>query len=100
MLNQVVFRPNCAIADNTAIGTSSTQRTAAISKGTAAIRVMASINSWIAIGSNPTASVGAGSFFVPTRTVEYFLMHEGEKLAVICDDGVSTGTLNVMEMTR
>jgi hypothetical protein len=61
------------------------------------VRVVATVDCWIAEGSNPTAaSNGTASLFLPAATVEYFNVPLGNKIAGVVADG--TGTLSVTIM--
>lgn len=97
-LQQTVLRPGRAY--NVAISATSAASPNPTPVGVAAIRVVPSVNAWVTIArSSPTASVGNGSWFLPARGVEYFLVTVGDTVAVISDD-TNTGTLNLVEMTR
>jgi len=52
----------------------------------------------IAVGANPTATTTNNTLLV-VGGVEYFKIFEGQKIAVIADDGASSGTLNISWMT-
>lgn len=61
------------------------------------VRVVADVDCWIAEGAEPTAAVGtAGSLFLPEKSVEYFNVPLGNKIAGIVASG--TGTLSVTIM--
>jgi hypothetical protein len=63
------------------------------------IRVCATVNCWIAFGTNPTAVVAASpSILIVAYTPEYFWVNHGERIAVIQDS--SGGTLNVAELAQ
>jgi hypothetical protein len=61
------------------------------------IRLVATADSWIAFGSNPTAAAsGVGSIFLPAGVPEYFWVVPGERIAAIQNS--AGGLLNVAEM--
>lgn len=57
------------------------------------IRVVATVDCFIALGASPIATVN--SPFLPASSVEYFWVMPGEQIAVL--QSTSTGTLNVSE---
>lgn len=92
-------------ASTVSLGTSSAQ-SAAI--GTAnslqagfseVVRVAATADCWVRIGSNPTAAAnGVDSIFMPAGAVEYFDVPAGSKIAGVVASG--TGALNVARMRK
>lgn len=48
---------------------------------------------YIAIGTNPTATVGSGSMRIPADTLLYITLHKDEKIAAIRE--TTDGTLNI-----
>ncbi len=74
------------------IGGSSAQ-SIAFSSSTGLIRLCPTVDCYVDIGSNPTAT--NGSIYLPAGSIEYFGCSPGEKVAVL---QVSTaGFLNVVE---
>lgn len=74
------------------IAASSTQSTAVATEGAIAVRVVATVECRISIGSNPTAT--ATGLKLVAGIPEYFAARKGEKVAVI---GTS-GSLNIAEI--
>jgi len=66
------------------------------SQTTLHVRVVSSSNCWLAFGAAPTATMGAGSTYLPANLPEYFFVNAGEKIAVIQD--TVAGTLNIAEL--
>jgi hypothetical protein len=82
---------------NVTIGAASVQSTA-IGAQTHAIRIVATGACHIETGPNPTAT--ASSALIPAnQRGEVFKVSPGDKVAVI-QDGASTGTLNIVELSR
>lgn len=82
---------------NLTIGASSTQSTA-FNIYTQAIQISATGNCHIRVGQNPTAV--ATDMLIKASDPPYIVRVEnGAKIAVI-QDGASTGTLNVIEVTH
>lgn len=84
-------------SDVVAFAGASVQSTA-VPSGVYEIRVVCTSNAWIKVGSNPTATAGDGSLFMPAGLVEYFHVSPGEKVAAIQDS--AGGNLCVGFMTR
>jgi hypothetical protein len=78
-----------------AIGSGSVQSTAVASE-TKVLRLVATTECHLAIGSNPTASQTT-SFYMPANTIEYVRCGGSDKVAVIQKSGGSTGSLFVTE---
>lgn len=84
---------------------SSSAQTAAIGaansgqpNGTTTCRLVATVDAWLAVGGNPTASVGAaGSFLLPAGAVEYVDITWGQKIAGIAG---SVGSLSVTPASK
>ncbi|MEM5294240.1 hypothetical protein VSR82_07840 [Burkholderia sp. JPY481] len=95
------WRPMAGTGQNVTIGASSTQSTAfdANNEGSQAIQISAiGGNCHVAIGMNPTAA--ATDMLVKASDPPLMIrIAPGEKLAAI-QDGSSTGTLNIIEMTH
>lgn len=75
----------------TVTGTSA--QSAAFESTTRVIRVFATVDMYIKMGSNPTAAVT--DCFVPGGVIQYFGVIPGEKLAAIRSS--SSGTLHITE---
>lgn len=71
---------NWASGQNVAIGASSAQGAVITAR---AILVSPDQNCWIAIGASPTASVGAGSLFIPQGALVTLPIQPGQRVAVI-----------------
>jgi hypothetical protein len=81
------------------VGAASAQATNAFAATTQDIRIATTGNCWVNIATNPTATAGVGSFYLPATQIEYVHVNPGQKIAVI-QDGASTGTFSVSELTR
>jgi hypothetical protein len=65
--------------------------------GVTIIRLFATVDCWVSLGSNPTAIANdAASLFMPGGIVEYFQVTSSQKLAVI-QNGSVTGSLFISE---
>jgi hypothetical protein len=62
------------------------------------VRVVCTSNAWINIGTDPTATAGDNSLYMPAGVVEYFHITPGQKIAAVQDSGA--GNLVVGFMTR
>lgn len=92
------WRPIAASGQNITVGVSSTQATNAIGDNAQAIQISTTGNCRVAIGGNPTA--GTADMLVKASDPPLVVrVTPGEKVAVI-QDGASTGTLNIVEMTH
>jgi hypothetical protein len=78
--------------------TTSSVQSAAVPANFYEIRVVCTSNAWINIGTDPTATAGDDSLYMPAGLVEYFHVSPGQKVAVIQDSG--GGNLVVGFMTR
>jgi hypothetical protein len=91
------IRPQVGIAgQNITIGASSVQ-SAAVNAQTYMVRLSATGNCHVAIGTNPTAAA-TDMLLKATDPAWLVKVAPGEKIAVI-QDGASTGTLNISEQT-
>tara|TARA_B100001113_G_scaffold261956_1_gene216860 strand:- start:3011 stop:3304 length:294 start_codon:yes stop_codon:yes gene_type:complete len=91
--------PTSYILGNTqtvSIGTSSAQ-SSAVSGKLNVYRIIGSCDSHIAIGVNPTATTS--SAMLPAYTIEYIVIPEGEKVAVL-KFATQNGTMYITECTR
>ncbi|CAB4141078.1 hypothetical protein UFOVP413_34 [uncultured Caudovirales phage] len=98
VLNSGYFLPTAKYgnAQNVSIGASSVQSTVIGTAGQTPnrlIRLCATTNCRIAIGTNPTAS--ATSTLLPANAIEYCELTPGERFAVIQDS--AAGTLSITE---
>lgn len=84
------------VTQSVAIGATSAQITNATASDTDVVRLVATVDCNVAIGSNPTASATT-SAFLPAGVVEYVDIVSGYKVAVIQKTGGSAGTLFVTE---
>lgn len=95
------WRPMAGTGQNVAIGASSTQSSAfdPNNEGSQAVQISAiGGNCHVALGMNPTAT--SKDMLVKASDPPLMIrISPGEMLAVI-QDGASTGTLNVIEMTH
>ncbi|MGN6652116.1 hypothetical protein [Trinickia sp.] len=93
------WRPIPGSGQNITIGASSTQATNAVGDNAQAIQISAiGGNCHVAIGQNPTA--GAADMLVKASDPPLVVrVTPGEKIAAI-QDGASTGTLNIVEVTH
>lgn len=81
-------------AQSSAIGTANTAQP----DGYTVVRVAVTVDTWVAVGSNPTAAANtAGSFLMPASTCEYFDIPFGHKLAGIV---ASSGYMSVTPMSK
>lgn len=71
-------------------------QSAAFDDNTTTVRVTATVDAFIEIGSNPTAT--SSSHFLKSGTTEYFTASGGDKVSTIRD--TSDGKLYVSEMTQ
>lgn len=80
-----------------AIGTANTRAANNITMGTKVVRLKPTIDCWVMF-TGP-AAVGTA---VPlnAQQTEYFVVDRSDAVNVICNDGVSTGNLSVVEMGR
>jgi hypothetical protein len=89
--DHVLYEPGTA--QTVAISGSSTQ-SAAMGQYTSAVRLCATVDCYVAFGTNPTAT--SSSLYLPANVPEYFAVRESCEVAVL---QVSTGgTLSVVEM--
>jgi hypothetical protein len=97
MAYQNIYRPSYCYS--MAVGTASAQSPRAIPIGVHAVRLKSSIDCWVSIDGGATAVVGSA---IPLNAMEteYFLVCPGQVIAVIDNDGTSTGNLSIVEMTR
>jgi anaerobic selenocysteine-containing dehydrogenase len=71
------------------------QQSAAVGASTTIIRVAVNADTFIAIGSNPTAS--SSTLFMPAGDVEFFAVNEGtDKVAVI--QSTASGICSITEL--
>jgi hypothetical protein len=77
-------------------GSSSVQSAAAL-PGHAIVRLFSTVNCFLAIGPNPSAMADGVCVFLPSGIVEYFGIHERDKVAVIKDIGEPDGFLFITE---
>ena len=85
--------------------TSSSAQSAAIGSANSAqptgfttMRLCATADCWLALGTDPTAAVGtAGSFLLPAGVVEYIDVPFGYKIAAIT---AATATLSITPCTK
>jgi hypothetical protein len=66
----------------TAVGAASAQ-TAVIPANIHKVRLASTTNAWVNYGVNPTASAGAGSFYLPANTDMYLTVVPGTRFATI-----------------
>lgn len=78
------------------IGAASVQ-SVAVGAQTKVVRIKTTGEARILISKNPTAL--STSTLISTGDTEYFDIHGGEKVAVI-QDGASTGTVNITEVSK
>ena len=98
VLNSGLYSPTVkyGAAQNVSVGASSVQSTVIGTAGQTPnrlIRLCATTNCRIAIGTNPTAT--ATSTLLPANVVEYAELSPGERFAVIQDS--AAGTLSITE---
>ncbi|KVP90711.1 hypothetical protein WJ95_09395 [Burkholderia ubonensis] len=93
------WRPIAGSGQNITIGASSTQATNPVGDNAQAVQLSAiGGNCHVAISKNPTA--GAADMLIKASDPPLVVRVEpGEKIAAI-QDGASTGTLNVIEVTH
>lgn len=85
-----------AASQSVAIGATSAQATDAIGAGIRVVRLVATSDCHVKIGSNPTATTA--DLFLPAGCVEWLIAHPGQKVAAI--QSSASGTLYVSEMTK
>lgn len=86
------------VTQSVAIGAASAATTNPFGAQTWAIRIVATGDCHFTIGAAPTATA-SHAFLAGKQRAEYIKVLPGEKLAVI-QDGTSTGTLYVTELSR
>jgi hypothetical protein len=79
-----------------AVGAASAQFAGTMQEG-AKYLVVSSTNSWVAVGSNPTAAKAAGSFYLPANT-PIVVMSRGtaNKVAILQDAAVGNASLALL----
>lgn len=92
------WRPIAGSGQNITVGASSTQAANAIGDNAQAIQISTTGTCHVAIGADPTA-VGTDMLVKSTDDPLIVRVAPGEKVAVI-QDGSSTGTCNIVEMTH
>tara|TARA_R100000900_G_scaffold141995_1_gene123462 strand:- start:87 stop:374 length:288 start_codon:yes stop_codon:yes gene_type:complete len=88
------FKPGAT--QTVAVGSSSAASNA-VDAQTRDIRIVSSVDAYVAISSAPTAS--SASFILPAFTVEYFRCAGSDKVAFI-RVGSTTGTARVTELSQ
>lgn len=76
---------------------STSQQSSAVAGKLNIYRIVASCDCHIETGVNPTATTG--SAMIPAYTIEYIVIPEGEKVAVL-KFATQTGTMYITECTR
>ena len=92
-----------SLADEVAVGAGSVQFGTLLMTTTGVVgqnryQYVANVASWIAQGSNPTATAGAGSTYVPAGVIVLLDGHLGAKLAVIQDGSGGKASLTPVQV--
>lgn len=74
-----------------------TTQSANLNAGTNMVTLTATVNCWIAFGANPSATKGAGSFYMPSTVALQFSVDHNttQKIAVLQDS--AGGSLSIVE---
>ena len=77
----------------------STATTNNLNSNTVVIRVMATADSYVAIGPAASVTASSASVYLPAFLPEYFRVDQNAGLKVAARGVLASGTLNVVEMT-
>lgn len=77
-----VARAPVAVGERVAIGAASTANLTAFPDGTRSVRVVSTVECFVAIAASPTAVVYEATY-LPAGIPEYFVARPGDKVAVI-----------------
>lgn len=87
-----------ASLENVVSSDASSAQSAAITE--AAVRVTSTVACWLAVGTNPTASVGGvGCFYLAAGTVFDMAFTSGDKIAVRNHTSAGAGVLSILPAT-
>lgn len=80
-----------------------TVTTYTVGAATKVVRLLPSVDCWIIIAhavAAPTAGSGNSLPMLALGGKEFFLVAPNDVISIICNDGISTGFMSIVEMTR